>query len=163
MLRPYREINEMRNCSKELGSLALGVALFGCSAPIGPIPGGTLSGELASWPENWAHVEDRENVLLQTNPEDPYSVTIWGLGLGSDFYIAASKRTNRWAQYLEADPSVVLNVDGKLYEATASRVSGAEEALPVSVAFRAKYDVQGHRDFENEGSFYRLTARPTAN
>ena len=32
--------------------------LSSCGAPLGPIPGGKLEGELSPWPANWDHAED---------------------------------------------------------------------------------------------------------
>ena len=72
--------------------------LSACGAPLGPIPGGKLEGELSAWPVNWDHAEDCENVLLETDPEDPYSVTIWGVGVEDEFFVGASSRSNQWAR-----------------------------------------------------------------
>ena len=49
--------------------------LSSCGAPLGPIPGGKLQGITEPWPKDWSHAEDVDNVLLETNPSDPYSVT----------------------------------------------------------------------------------------
>lgn len=135
-------------------------ALLGaCGAPLGPIPGGALEGEIVPWPENWAHAEQCENVLLQTNPKDPYSVTVWGVGIGEDFFVGASKRSHRWAQNLERDPEVILEVDGMLYRASATRVVEADAVKPVADQFIAKYDMDPE-DLSGEGTFYRLTRAP---
>ena len=53
------------------------------------------------WPTDWAIAEDCENVLLETNPAKPYSVTIWGVGDEQNFYVAAGKQSSRWAQNIE--------------------------------------------------------------
>ena len=100
----------------------MAVLIGACGAPLGPIPGGALDGDLTPWPDDWLHAEECENVLLQTNPIEPYSVTIWGVGIDQAFYVGASKRSHQWAQYMEEDPRVTLEVDGKLYRALAERV-----------------------------------------
>jgi hypothetical protein len=65
----------------------MAVLIGACGAPLGPIPGGALDGDLTPWPDDWLHAEECENVLLQTNPVEPYSVTIWGVGIDQAFYV----------------------------------------------------------------------------
>ena len=78
--------------------------LGACGAPLGPIPGGKLQGELSPWPANWKHAENCENVLLETAPADPYSVTIWGVGIQDQFFVGASKRSNACLLYTSPSP-----------------------------------------------------------
>ncbi len=135
------------------------VLLGACGAPLGPIPGGALDGDIVPWPENWQHAEECENVLLQTNPDAPYSVTIWGVGIGQDFYVGASKRSHQWARYVEADPRVILEVDGQLYRALAMRVTDPATTQQVAEHFVAKYDID-RDNLSGEGAFYRLVGTP---
>jgi hypothetical protein len=101
--------------------------------------------------------EDIDNVLLETNPEKPYSVTVWGIGKDRIFYIAAAQRSHRWATNLEKDPKVVLSVDGKLYNAKAERMPEGEEFDEIRRAFVKKYDIDPNPDFKSEGAVYKLT------
>ena len=133
--------------------------LSSCGAPLGPIPGGKLQGIIEPWPKDWSHAENVENVLLETNPTDPYSVTIWGLGIEDSFFVGASKRSNQWAENLEKDPRVVLDVDGALYRALAKRVTNSQTNDEVAQKFIAKYDLDPDA-LEGEGAFYQLTAAP---
>ena len=133
--------------------------LSSCGAPLGPIPGGQLQGITEPWPKDWSHAEEVENVLLETNPTDPYSVTIWGLGIEDSFFIGASKRSNQWAENLEKDPRVVLDVDGALYRALAKRVTNSQTNNEVAQKFIAKYDLDPGA-LKGEGAFYQLTAAP---
>ena len=133
--------------------------LSSCGAPLGPIPGGKLQGIIEPWPKDWSHAEEVENVLLETNPTDPYSVTIWGLGIEDSFFVGASKRSNQWAENLEKDPRVVLDVDGALYRALAKRVTNSQTNDEVAQKFIAKYDLDPDA-LEGEGAFYQLTAAP---
>jgi hypothetical protein len=130
-----------------------------CGAPLGPIPGGSLDGDLAPWPDDWQHAEDCENVLLQTNPLEPYSVTIWGVGIDRAFYVGASKRSHQWAKYMEEDPRVTLEVDGKLYQALAERVIDPDTTQLVAEHFFAKYDMDPE-NLDRGGAFYRLVQAP---
>ena len=98
-------------------------------------------------------------MLLETNPTDPYSVTIWGLGIEDSFFIGASKRSNQWAEYLEKDPRVVLDVDGALYRALAKRVTNSQTNNEIAQKFIAKYDLDPGA-LKGEGAFYQLTAAP---
>ena len=108
------------------------------------------------WPTDWAIAEDCENVLLETNPAKPYSVTIWGVGDEQNFYVAAGKQSSRWAQNIEKNPQVLLDVDGKLYAANAQRVVERAEFEKIRQAFVAKYDFDPDPDFKAEGALYRL-------
>ena len=134
------------------------VLLSSCGAPLGPIPGGELHGVHNPWPSDWSYVEDIENVLLETNPDNPYSVTIWGVGIGEDFFVGASKRSNQWARNIEANPHVTLDVEGKLYPALAVRVVDAELSNTLGEKFIAKYDMDPETLATNDGAFYHLRA-----
>ena len=147
--------------SFSLGPVPLWVAsamlLSSCGAPLGPIPGGKLQGVIEPWPKDWSHAEEVENVLLETNPTDPYSVTIWGLGIEESFFVGASKRSNQWAENLEKDHRVVLDVDGTLYRAYAKRVTDSQTNSEVAQKFIVKYDLDPEV-LEGDGAFYQLTA-----
>ncbi|MBL6814108.1 MAG: DUF2255 family protein [Pseudomonadales bacterium] len=133
--------------------------LSSCGAPLGPIPGGKLQGNVEAWPKDWSHAEDVENILLETNPTDPYSVTIWGLGIGDRFFVGASKRSNQWAENLENNPRAIIDVDGALYKAVVVRVTDAQLNAEVAQKFMAKYDLDPDV-LEGDGAFYQLTAAP---
>ena len=47
------------------------ILVCACSGPMGPIAGGALEGTPTPWPDDWAFTDEIENVLLETNPEDP--------------------------------------------------------------------------------------------
>jgi hypothetical protein len=139
--------------------VASAMLLSSCGAPLGPIPGGKLQGNIEPWPKDWSHAEGVENILLETNPADPYSVTIWGLGIEKTFFVGASKRSNRWAKNLETNPRAIIDVDGTLYNAVAVRVTDAGINNAVAEKFVAKYDLDPDA-LEGDGAFYQLTAAP---
>jgi len=155
---PYSELVKMRNYANASMALLCTLLLSSCGSPIGPIAGGSLEGEVMPWPTDWSIAEECENVLLETNPAKPYSVTIWGVGDERNFYIAASKQSNRWAKNIEKDAEVILNVDGKLYAANAQRVVDNAEFEKIRQAFVVKYDVDPDPDFKAEGALYRLVS-----
>ena len=154
---PYSEPAKMRNYPNGVMALLCTLFLSACGSPIGPIAGGSLEGEVMPWPTDWSIAEDCENVLLETNPAKPYSVTIWGVGDQQNFYVAAGKYSNRWAQNIDQNPEVRLDVDGKLYAARAQRVAvEGVEFEKIRQAFVAKYDFDPDPDFKTEGALYRL-------
>ena len=130
---------------------AFALALAACSSPLGPIPGGKLEGEPAQWPDNWAFTDSIENVLLETNPLDPYSVTIWGVSVGDGFYVAAVSQQSNWVKNIDANAAVVLGIENSLYKAYARRV--AIEDLPHGIleAYVTKYDRDPDDAFFEEG------------
>ena len=131
--------------------------LSACSVPIGPIAGGALPGEISGWPEDWAFTSDIENILLQTNPRDPYSVTIWVIEVGGSLYIGASSQENTWAKNILDNPQVVVSIADKLYEARAVAVNDEEEATAALTKFTTKYDID--IDPSSDGMFFRLDPR----
>lgn len=140
-----------------LGVFAL--ALTGCE-PIWVVPGGALKGEPAEPPQDWATVASVETVQLQTRPTDPYSINIWGVGVGGDFYIAAARETTAWTTYIEADPDVRLRIGTTLYDLRAVRVTDSAELARVQSAYETKYDVGDEDNRPQETFVFRLDRRP---
>ncbi len=142
------------------------IALFslfifsGCSGPMGPIAGGELEGAPIDWPSDWTYTNDIENVLLETNPIDPYSVTIWIVVADGVPYIAAGDGESRWARNIMENPDVILSVDGKLIRAKASQVIVEEEIFRVAAQYVEKYEME-QEDFadEDDGVLFRLSPR----
>ena len=110
-----------------LAPIVLSLALLACG-PLGPLPGGRLSGEVAGAPPDWAFSDAEKNVQLETRPGDPYSVNVWGVAVGDHFYLASGQAgESKWAQYIVEDPEVRLRVAGTVYEMRAVRVEGETE------------------------------------
>lgn len=143
----------MRNAVLVLFSLGLASA---CSGPVGPIPGGELQGTPAPWPEDWSYTDEIENVLLQTRPEDPYSVTIWIVTVDDQVYIAAGDDDAKWVQNMRANPNVILSVNGKLINAVVGNVTANEEINRVIQAYLTKYDMEEEDFVEEEGVLFEL-------
>jgi hypothetical protein len=53
------------------------VLSFACGGPVGPVPGGALSGSVKPAPADWSFVELVEQVQLETKPAAPHSVNTW--------------------------------------------------------------------------------------
>lgn len=140
---------------RHLFVLVLLLVLSACE-PMGPIPGRGLAGETASHPDSWDAFNDE---VVQLETRGPYSVNIWGVGIGSAFYIAASEGSgNRWAQRITEDPNVKLRIRGKIYNLTATPVTDEKERESVAKAFEKKYDINAREDFPDV-ILFRLDAR----
>ncbi len=152
-----RTRNRLGTC---LGILLLGLML-GCSGPMGPIPGGELEGPELPWPDSWAFTDEQENVLLETRPEDPYSVTVLGVYVDRTFYVAGVSEDNKWVQHILRDGNVRLGVGGDVFRGRASLVNDERELRPVGDQYTAKYDIDTGEEstfFEDGGVIIRITA-----
>lgn len=154
LIAQYLEGNLMRNVVVALFCI---VYISACSGPVGPIAGGTLEGTPAPWPEDWSFTNDIENVLLQTNPDDPYSVTIWMVVVDGQVYIASVSHGTRWAKNISANDHVVLSVHGKLINARANQVTSAEIGAQVVQAYLKKYDMEEEEFVEEDGVLFHIT------
>ena len=127
---------------------------------MGPIAGGELEGAPITWPSDWTYTNEIENVLLETDPMDPYSVTIWIVVADGVPYIAAGESESRWAQNIMKNPDIILSVDGKLIRARASQVIVEEEIFSVAAQYVEKYEME-QEDFadEDDGVLFRLSPR----
>ena len=136
------------------------LTVSGCSGPIGPIAGGALEGTVKPWPEDWAFAAERENILLQTNSVDPYSVTLWGVSVDEYYYVASSSQQNQWTVNLQNDPQILLGSEGNLFSGIATVVTDSDEAQKVLEQYSLKYDFYVEEGESDEGVIYRLTQAP---
>jgi hypothetical protein len=137
----------------------LAVLLMACE-PIGPLSGHSLSGTVTPPPDDWRALGSVETVQLQTRPADPYSVNIWGVAVGGDYYVASGRGANAsWAGHIDADPDVVLRINDALYELHAARVLDPAELARVKSAYAAKYDLQSQDSNPDEAWLFRLDRR----
>lgn len=141
--------------------LILGFLVFGLVAcdPLVMIPGGELSGETRSVPDDWSFSDAVETVQLETRPEDPYSVNIWGVGVEGDFYIASGKPDNAWAGHIAVDDRVRLRIDETIYEMRAERDDTPEARERFLSAAKVKYDFEPDSEEASDAILFRLVAR----
>ena len=126
--------------------------------PIVGLPGGQLSGTEAPAPPDWAAARDLDTVQLETRLDEPYSVNVWGVGLGSSFYVATRPEGTAWSNHMDADSRVRLRIGDFVYALEATRVSEAAERESVLDAYVAKYDADPAEMAGNAGLIYRLAA-----
>ena len=134
--------------------------LLGACEPMGPMPGRILSGDLTSIPDDWAHTADEKTIQLETSPgKSPYSVNLWGVGIGSSFYIvSANGADTKWARRIADNSEVRLRIGQQIYELRAGIVSEQSELDTVKAGFQSKYDMESSDDFPS-ALIYRLGAR----
>ena len=143
------------------------VALMACH-PIGPCPGGRLTGEVgAPGSAIDARLRALDKAQLETRPEDPHSVHTWFVVIGERLYVPTSMirgprdpRERSWVGHVAADPAVRIRLGEVVYERFAHRVEDAEEYAAVRAALEEKYALDpAARDPEREVWIYRLDER----
>lgn len=130
--------------------------------PLGPIPGGPMSGERVAEPvADWGFVLDRDTVELEVNPAAPRSITTWVVGHGGHPYIPAAFGSRKtWTAQLLADPRAVLRVDGKLYERQALRVTDPALLEELRGVLIRKYELDPEGNFAGPDTwFFRVDPR----
>ena len=145
-----------------------GLAVAGCG-PIGPIPGGALSGESgAASVVDWSFADDVENAQIETRPSDPHSVNTWFAAVGERLYVPTSmilgpktpsKRS--WVAHVDEDPNVRIRLGDTVFDRRASRVEdGSPEYQAARLALEARYEIAiVDRDPERTIWIFRLDPR----
>jgi hypothetical protein len=137
--------------------LVVAVSL-GCG-PLVMIPGGQLDGDVKPVPADWSFYSSVETIQLETRPSDPYSVNIWGVGVGPDFYVASGKADNAWARNIAEDDRVRLRIEQAIYEMRAVRDDTPASKERFLAAAKAKYDFEPKPDQASEAVLFRLVPR----
>ena len=127
--------------------------------PLSMLPGGVLSGEVQPAPDDWSTTADAEVIQLETRLADPYSINIWGAGLGPDLYVATGGGGTTWTEFIDRDPRVRVRIGEVIYELTAVRVDDAREKSLVAAAYVAKYALDPGDNWVDEGMVIRLDRR----
>jgi hypothetical protein len=144
------------------------VLLVGGCGPLGPISGGALRGTLQTSPvPDWSFTAGHETVQLETNPDDPYSVNTWCVGVAERLYVPTSMirgprspAEREWVQHATRDPRVRIRIGGALYERQAVRVTDSAEYEAARAALASKYELApGDLDPEREIWIFRLDPR----
>ncbi len=127
--------------------------------PVIGIPGGRLSGTEQQSPKEWSATVDVATVQLETRPDDPYSVNLWGVGIGRDFYVATRAQGTAWTKNIDANANVRLRVGETIYPLKAVSVSDDAERKRVFDAYIQKYDADPDDIVVNAALIYRLDAQ----
>ena len=124
--------------------------------PVISVPGGALAGTEEAAPADWSFTAAVDTVQLETQPDDPYSVNLWGLGIGPDFYVATNATGTGWSAIVDGDPEVKLRVGDSVYRLSAVRVEDDDELQRVLEGYVAKYSMNRAELEEVMGRAYRL-------
>ena len=140
--------------------LSLSLLALGCG-PIGPFPGESLSGDVATGlPADWSFADEEKTVQLETRPSAPYSVNLWGVSIGDRFYLASGRGGEaKWVEHIAKDPNVRLRVGGTIYELRAIRVSNETHSERFLEALKRKYDWEPSVRERDEAWLFRLDPR----
>ena len=144
------------NLARATAVSIISVLCIACGGPVGPLAGGKLSGTEHSGDEpDWVPLmADIEQIQLESNPNDPYSVNVWATGHEGELYVPTSlimgpddptERT--WVANVMANPDVRLRIEGTVYPRTAVRVTDETIAADVRNLLLAK-----HEETEDEHS-----------
>ena len=94
----------------------LGIAYFFRTDPIMMISGKVLSGEEVAYPNDWLFTNEYKTVKVETNPENPHSVTTLCFIRDGKLIIPAQEgHTKKWPQYILKDNRVRIKVDNYIY------------------------------------------------
>ena len=121
------------------------------------IPGGQLSGEVQASPVKWIDVP--EVIQVETRPADPYSINIWGVGVGPDLYFATGEGGTTWSKYVAEDNKVRVRINDSLHEFVAISVLDPTERSTVEAAYVSKYDLDPADNWLTAGIIFRLDRR----
>lgn len=140
--------------------LCLSVLAVACD-PMGPFPGGVLSGQVATdVPTDWSFTDEEKIVQLETRPSAPYSINLWGVGIGDRFYLASGRGGGAtWVEHIAQDPRVRLRVGTTIYELRAVRVANEMYGEQFVEALKRKYDWEPSGRERDEAWLFRLDPR----
>ena len=143
-----------------VSGLLLLVALGACGGPVSFIPGGRLDGPTVPTNANWNGVGESGIAAIETNPADPYSVTIAYNVVGGKLYVNAGSSEKRWAKNAVDYPNVRLRIDGDIYDLRAIRVEDPAEIARFGEAWTQGWFRRDPTQFE-EVWVFRLMPRET--
>ncbi|MFK7895467.1 MAG: hypothetical protein AB8G23_06505 [Myxococcota bacterium] len=143
------------------------LVLLGCG-PVGPIPGGALSGEIGpAEVTDWSFAAEVETAQLETRPGNPHSVNCWFAAVGEDLYVPTSiilgpkkPELRSWVAHVAEDPRVRIRLGDAVFGREAVRVEEGPEFAAARLALESRYGIAiEDRDPEREIWIYRLDPR----
>lgn len=135
------------------------IAILAACGPMGPVPGGAIDGDSTFAPPSWASSDAVEVITLETNPEKPYSVNIWAVGIDPFLYVGASDSDSTWAQNIQQDHRVRVRIGDAIYDLKAVQVDDPATQEVVRKAFIRKYDMDPEEAAFEGAALFRLERR----
>jgi hypothetical protein len=110
--------------------------------PLGPLPGGSLDGEVAGTPAtSWAFSDAHKTVQLEVRATNPYSVNVWCVEARGRLYVGAGQgASSTWARALLDDSRARIRIGEVIYEITALRVTSTDEIRDYIDSLARKYE-----------------------
>ena len=114
----------------------IAVLLLAC----GPIPGGTLSGEMAPVPSEWTQVvrDDRAFCEIESRAQDPHSIQLECFVFEGALYVQSHRwalaswwPVESWATIWIEAPEVKVRIGDAVFELTAVHITDLEEREPI--------------------------------
>jgi len=96
---------------------------------------------------------------LETRPENPYSVNLWGVAVNHNMYVASDGGDSTWARAIDEYPAVRLRINDDIYRLRAQKTVDPHELDDVIDAYIQKYGGDRERSFVKDAWVYRLAAR----
>ncbi len=117
------------------------VFLLVACGPWGRIPGGRVHGEQVSERiADWRFTDVEQLAVVETRPVFPHSVTTVLFTHEGALYIpSAEPRSKRWPRFVLEDPSVRIEIAGKVYAGELVREEDPGKLEALIAAVRAKY------------------------
>ena len=110
-----------------------GLAVVALGLGCGPVPGGSLAGELAPPPAAWTDAlgGDRAMCEIEARPADPHSIQLECFTRDGELYVQSHRWAlaqwwpRSWAAIWLAEPDVRVRIGDRIYELRAERVTDA--------------------------------------
>ena len=163
----------MKKVLKWIGLALLAFALFVflldafggylMDGPLGPIPGGRMSGPVVdpAEPLDWSGAE--REIEIEVRPEQPWSLTVWRVVVDGDLYIPSGNGAERrWTQVAVADPRVRVRSQGRIQEGCLVRIEDPTIRRRVRDALVELYPMFPGGDGEDDGSIWLFRVDPRA-
>ena len=131
--------------------------------PLGPIPGGYMSGPVVdpAEPLDWSGAE--REIEIEVRPEQPWSLTVWRAVVDGDLYIpSGGGARRRWTQVAVADPRVRVRSQGRIQEGCLVRIEDPKIRRPVRDALLELYPRFPGGDGGDDGSIWLFRVDPRA-
>jgi hypothetical protein len=129
--------------------LMAGALLAGCGGPLGPLPGGKLSGQEVPVLDGWAGVTTADGIALETvdGQGKPHSVNTWATIIDGAFYVPTSlilgaedPNEREWVRNVLANPMVRVRSGERVYPGAMRRVTDAALAAAAKAQLLAAYE-----------------------
>jgi hypothetical protein len=122
--------------------------------PLGPIPGGALSGPVNSTEDpDWSKLE--KVLELEIRPSKPWSLHIWGVVVDGQLYSpSAYGAKRRWPKVVVEDPRVRLRTNGQIYERRLERVTDRDLEKRIREALVARYGLDPKKAADDDTTWF---------